>query len=216
MSGFAAVMDSSPIESAPAADNAPARPAAAASLEEFFAGVERQAYRIALYGLREQEAALDAVQDSMLKLVEKYRGRPAAEWPALFFTILNHRITDLQRWRKLREAGGRLVSFFARREDGEEEDLLERGLGLTEADRNRTPENSLHWRQAGEHIERALHRLSERQRQVFLLREWQGFDVRETARIIGCTEGTVKQHHFRAIQSLRADLAEHWKGGVQS
>lgn len=213
MHGLSAVMDSHSMEPAAAAAAVPA----AASLDGFLAGVEHQAYRIALYGLKDSEAALDAVQDSMMKLVEKYRHRPSREWPALFFTILSHRITDIQRWRKLREAGGRLVSFFAQREDGEEEDLLERGLGLTEADRRRTPENELHWRQTGRHIDRALLRLSERQRQVFLLREWQGFDVRETARILGCTEGTVKQHHFRAIQSLRANLSEMWNdGGVAS
>lgn len=205
MNGLSAVMGSDSMEPATVA----AVPAAA--LDKFLAGVERQAYRIALYGLRDSEAALDAVQDSMMKLVEKYRGRPAHEWPALFFTILNHRITDMQRWRKLREAGGKLVSFFTHREDGEEEDLLENGLGLSEADRQRTPENALKWRQAGQHIDRALLRLSERQRQVFLLREWQGFDVRETARILGCTEGTIKQHHFRAMKSLRAELAEVWQ-----
>ncbi len=41
-----------------------------------------------------------------------------------------------------------------------------------------------------------------------MLREWLGFSIKETAGILGCTEGSVKQHHFRALQSLRAKLGE--------
>ena len=57
-------------------------------------------------------------------------------------------------------------------------------------------------------LERALTELPARQRQVFLLREWQGMTTTETARALGCSEGTVKQHHFRALRALRAKLSE--------
>lgn len=177
-------------------------------MDRFLEGVEHKGYRMALYALRDRDTALDVVQDAMLKLYEKYSERPAKEWPALFFTILNNRITDVRRWRMLRQSAGKLVSFFRSRPDEEEDDLLEAGLGVDQDERE--PEQSAYGKQLGRYINRAVSNLSERQRQVFLLRETQGFSVRDTANILGCSEGSVKQHHFRAMQALRVELAEVW------
>lgn len=179
-----------------------------AGLDAFFAGVEKRAYRMAVYTLKDEQAALDAVQDAMLKLLEKYAQRPAAEWPALFFTILGNRMIDIQRWGRLREAGGKLISLFRHHENGDE-DLLETGLGSDRFNADR-PEVASSARDLHRRIDTAIGKLSDRQRQVFLLREWQGFNVRETSEILGCSEGSVKQHHFRAMQSLRKHLAGVW------
>lgn len=180
-----------------------------ASLDAFFEDVEKRAYRIAVYTLKDEQTALDAVQDAMLKLVEKYAKRPSSEWPALFFTILNNRMIDIQRWGRLREAGGKLVSLFRNHDNGEE-DLLESGLG-SESLITEQPEVASWSRDLHKKIDDAITKLSERQRQVFLLREWQGFNVRETSEILGCSEGSVKQHHFRAMQALRKHLAGVWE-----
>jgi RNA polymerase sigma-70 factor (ECF subfamily) len=192
---------------------AAAIPEAATGLESFLAGIERQAYRLARYAVRDHELALDIVQDSMLKLVEHYAAKPATEWPALFFTILRHRIHDSRRQRWLRNGTQRVVSLFGlgRGRDGEDDyDPLESGpLALEAAGRER-PEDRLHAERLRAAIERALTQLPERQRQVYLLRECQELSVKETAQALGCTEGTVKQHHFRAMQALRVLLAEVW------
>lgn len=180
-----------------------------ASLDTFFEDVEKRAYRMAVYTLRDEQAALDAVQDAMLKLVEKYSGRPSTEWPALFFTILNNRMIDIQRWGRLREAGGKLISLFRNHDNGDE-DLLETGLGSDNLVADR-PEVASWAHDLHNRIDSAVTKLSERQRQVFLLREWQGFNVRETSEILGCSEGSVKQHHFRAMQALRKHLAGVWE-----
>lgn len=180
-----------------------------ADFDAFFEDVEKRAYRSAVYSLKDEQTAMDAVQDAMLKLVEKYRDRPSSEWPALFFTILNNRIIDIQRWGRLREAGGKLVSLF-RTHDGGEEDLLDSGLGSEYFIAER-PEVASSSRDLHQKIDNAITKLSDRQRQVFLLREWQGFNVRETSQILGCSEGSVKQHHFRAMQALRKHLAGVWE-----
>ncbi len=197
-------------------DEANAAPAGTAaqsnrSLDEFLASVEQRAFGIALYALRDEHTALDTVQDAMLKLVEKYADRPPQEWPPLFFTILNNRITDVRRWRKLRETGGKLFSIFRSR-DGEagDENLLDSGLGAELTSPLEDPERHTLSYELRDRIDGAITALSERQRQVFLLREWQGFNVRDTARILGCSEGSVKQHHFRAMKALRVELAEVW------
>jgi len=180
----------------------------AETLDAFLAGAEHKAYLMARYALWDHELALDIVQDSMLKLVERYARKPAVEWPALFFTIVRNRITDARRSRKLREGVGKIVSLFRSEspagEEAETEILIADETPGERDDPLRVTAN----RRLGAAIETALGRLPERQRQVFLLREWQEMSVKETAQVLGCTAGTVKQHHFRALQGLRVLLAE--------
>jgi RNA polymerase sigma-70 factor, ECF subfamily len=179
-------------------------------MNDFLAQVEHQAYRMAHYALWDHELALDIVQDSMLKLVQRYREKPPTEWPALFFTILNNRINDARRQRLLHRGIGKIISLFDRRPpDGHDDapDPLETEFAGSRA---HEPETASNARRTRRHIDAAVGRLPARQRQVFLLRETQGLGVQETARILGCSEGAVKQHHFRALQTLRVLLAEVW------
>ena len=171
-------------------------------LDAFLASVELQAYHIARYALWDREAALDVVQDSMLRLVERYAERPAAEWPALFFTIVRNRINDLRRTRQLQAGIAKVVGFF--RGDDDAEDTPETNV----ADPGNTPEQALVESSTRAQIDTAMRALPERQRQVLILREWQELSVKETAQALGCSEGTVKQHHFRALAALRKILAE--------
>jgi RNA polymerase sigma-70 factor (ECF subfamily) len=182
-------------------------------LDRFFASHGENAYYVAYAALWHHETAMDVVQDSMLGLVEYYRDKPAEQWPALFRTILNSRINDVRRRRLIEQGKHKLVSltglFRKGREDGnatEEPDLPSnvRDDCITE------PEAGMVAVQLREKITQALHSLSERQRQVFVLREWRGMTTRETAVTLGCSENSVKQHHYRALRELRKLLAEVW------
>lgn len=174
------------------------------TLDGFLASVELQAYHIARYALWDREAALDVVQDSMLRLVERYAQRPPTEWSALFFTIVRNRINDVRRTRQLHAGIARVVGFFRRDDDTDDAEPIE----ATVADPGNTPEQSLLERSTRAQIDDAMRALPERQRQVLILREWQELSVKETAQALGCSEGTVKQHHFRALAALRKTLAE--------
>lgn len=180
------------------------RRASTQTIESFLADVEHRAYRFALYELWDRDAALDAVQDSMWRLVERYADRTAAEWPALFFTILRNRTTDTKRWRLAQRLRGLLGG--SRSANGEDEDLWLKipapAQEMPEAERTAAEQRAA--------LERALATLPTRQRQVFLLREWQGMTTAETAQTLGCSEGSVKQHHFRALRALRDKLSEVW------
>lgn len=172
-----------------------------AAFERFFVAVERKAFRIAQISLRDEDDALDAVQDAMLQLVRAYGARPAAEWKPLFYRILQNRVRDMQRRRRSR---GRLfVWWAARREDGEDTDSDPASFAPSP---NPGPQARVEMDEAMSLLDRNLAQLPERQRQAFLLRNFEGLDVAETAAAMGCSEGSVKTHYFRAVHTLRRAL----------
>lgn len=146
-----------------------------------------------------REDALDVVQDAMIKLVQKYAGRGADEWGPLFHRILQTTIRD---WYRRSRVRNRLRHVFFRNEETEEEDPVD----CIPDSREATPERILDGSQGIEAIDKALRQLSLRQQQVFLLRAWEGLDVKETAEAMGCSQGSVKTHYSRAVQALRRSL----------
>jgi RNA polymerase sigma-70 factor (ECF subfamily) len=183
-------------------------------LNDFLAGLQNKAYHVAYGALWDKETALDVVQEAMLRFVQYYRNKPETEWPALFRSVLNSRINDQRRKRLLAGTKRKLLSLT--------------GLGLAEADRGEhmaeaelcavahdagisDPEAGVGASQLKKRIEGALATLAERQRQVFLLREQLGLSIRDTADILGCSENSIKQHHFRALRAMRAQLSEVWE-----
>jgi RNA polymerase sigma-70 factor (ECF subfamily) len=183
-------------------------------LETFFKEWEERAFYIAYAALWDRESALDAVQEGMTRLVEYYRDKPAEEWPALFRTILNSKINDIRRRRMIEQGKYKLMSltglFQKDRETAGENTEYElpasgRDDGIS------APEAALVAEELRNRVSGALQSLSERQRQVFILREWRGMTIRETAETLGCSENSVKQHHFRALRTLRVQLAEVWE-----
>jgi RNA polymerase sigma-70 factor, ECF subfamily len=173
-----------------------------AALNQFLASVELKAFKIAQASLRNEEDALDAVQDAMLQLARAYSHRPAEEWRPLFYRILENRIRDMQRRRTVR---GRVMAWlpFRRDEDDEEADPLADAPSPDPA-----PAAKLELEEAMQALDKALQGLPPRQRQAFLLRNLEGLDVAQTAVAMGCSEGSVKTHYFRAVQALRARLGE--------
>jgi RNA polymerase sigma-70 factor (ECF subfamily) len=150
------------------------------------------------------DEALDLVQDAMLKLVQKYGDRTEGDWGPLFHCILQSRIRDWYRRAKVRN---RLREFFHSPQDEEErEDPLEQVPDRTAV----APDEDLKRKRACAELDVALRTLPLRQQQAFLLRIWEELDVAQTAQAMGCSEGSVKTHLFRALQVLRKRLGEHW------
>jgi RNA polymerase sigma-70 factor (ECF subfamily) len=173
------------------------------ALNQFLASVELKAFRIAQAGLRNEDDALDAVQDAMLQLARAYRDRPPQEWKPLFYRILENRIRDMQRRRTVR---GRIIAWLPARageEDEEEPDPIQQA-----ASPEPQPVRRLEINEAMGALEKAVAGLPRRQQQAFLLRCLEGLDVAETATAMGCSPGSVKTHYFRAVQALRAQLGE--------
>jgi RNA polymerase sigma-70 factor (ECF subfamily) len=174
-----------------------------ATLDAFLAGVERHAWRMAEIALRDPDEALDAVQDSMLRLVRHYADKPAAEWTPLFWGILRRRITDLQRRRAVRN---RVLVWTGHKVTDDDAELP----AWEAPDLGPDPARILASRQAHAALSKAIRALPRRQQQTFMLRILEGLDVAGTAKAMGCSAGSVKTHLSRAMEALRAQL-EDWR-----
>lgn len=189
-----AMLDAMPAD---AASRAPAPPQAAAgaqTLEGFLDGIAARAFRFAEAGLRHREDALDAVQDAMVRMLG-YRERPATEWTPLFWTILRSRIVDAQRRRTLR------LGWMTSADEREE-------AGVEWAGDEPDPSSAHDGREAWGELVAALRDLPRRQREAFTLRVLEELDVATTARVMGCSEGSVKTHLSRARDALRKRLED--------
>lgn len=173
------------------------------ALDNFLASIERRAFRIAQISTGNKEDALDIVQEAMFKLADKYANKSALEWGPLFNRILHSKINDFHRRNYVRK---RYRSWMGYSEDENEADPIQ----VAEDEKARTPEQLLSSERRIDKLEFALQALPARQKQAFLLRVWEGLDVRDTAKAMSCSEGSVKTHFSRAIHSLRESLGEHW------
>ena len=164
--------------------------------------METRAFKQCVFSVQEEEAALDIVQEAMLKLAENYSARPAGEFPMLFQRILQNAIRDHFRRGKVRSAWTSLWSALGLTGEDDEADPLETFEVEDESSLPASPADRLEQSQVMAIIEEAVESLPERQRQAFLLRYWEDFDVSETAKAMGCSEGSVKTHCSRATHAL--------------
>jgi RNA polymerase sigma-70 factor (ECF subfamily) len=153
----------------------------------------RRLYRIALCYLRDADDALDAVQETFVKVFQN-----AASWdgsaeagPWLTRIAVNH---SIDRYRRSKRRG-----------------RSEQPLGETDHDERLTaeepsPERAVLGREVGERIRAALGALPETQRAVFVLRHYEELKLEEIATVLDLSLGTVKSSLHRAIRQLRTRL----------
>jgi len=175
-------------------------------LEEFLRGVERRAFKRTAFTVRDDDAALDIVQDAMIRLAERYADRPAAELPLLFHRILSNATMDWFRRQRVRGAVMVNLSEFERSDGDGEFDLLETIGALDQTLGGSTPADDVNRQQLLALIDTEVQQLPARQREAFLLRYWEELDVAETASVMGCSEGSVKTHCSRAVHALAKAL----------
>ena len=181
--------------------------ASRSELSAFLEGVERRAFKQAVFAVRDEDAALDIVQDAMLRLAEKYGHRPAEELPLLFHRIVQNAIRDWYRRQKVRSLWTTLLSSLgAGRGEEDDYDPLETLEAADGSNVEESPAVQLERSQVLEIIEQEITKLPSRQREAFIMRYWEELDVAETARAMGCSEGSVKTHCSRATHALAVAL----------
>lgn len=178
------------------------------NLDRFLASVEARAYRLALFAVKHEDDALDIVQESMLKFATHYADKPVAEWQLLFHRIVQNCINDHFRRQKVRSRWTVLIDHLIPKhyaDDGADMDPLE----VVADERTADGENHLASEQRLQRIEQTLSSLPLRQQQAFLLRCWEGLSTRDTADAMGCSEGSVKTHYFRALAAMKTSLEDY-------
>ncbi|MFT6591328.1 MAG: RNA polymerase sigma-70 factor (ECF subfamily) [Rhodoferax sp.] len=175
-------------------------------LSDFLKSVEKRAFKRSLYHVRNQESALDIVQDSMMKLAEHYGDKTPAELPMLFQRILSNCTLDWFRRQKTRQAVFSTMSDFETEGDEGEFNLLETLNAQNHTNQTESSESATQRAQILLQIETEIQALPQRQREAFLMRYWEELDVAETATAMGCSEGSVKTHCSRAVLALSKAL----------
>ncbi len=171
-------------------------------MSDFLASVERRAFKQAVFAVHDEQAALDIVQDAMMRLAEKYPDRPSTELPLLFQRILQNAIRDHFRRQKVRSTWTTLLSNLGIGGDDDDTDPLETLEVDDSSNIPASPADRLEQSQVMGAIEAAIQALPDRQREAFMLRYWEELDVSETAKVMGCSEGSVKTHCSRATHAL--------------
>jgi RNA polymerase sigma-70 factor (ECF subfamily) len=174
-------------------------------LADFLTSIERRAFKQTVYAVRDDDAALDIVQDAMIKLAEKYGDRPLAELTLLFQRILQNVTHDHFRRQKVRNTWVSLFSSFGNADD-DDFDPLETIEGQEHTSGSESSQEKLERDQVLTLIDAEIQKLPARQREAFLMRYWEDMDVAETAAAMGCSEGSVKTHCSRATHTLAAAL----------
>ena len=177
-------------------------------LSNFLKEAERRAFKRSMYHVRNEESALDIVQDSMMKLSIHYGDKPVEELPLLFARILSNTTLDWFRARTKDRAVFSSFSDFGSGDDEDGSDILETLEVLDANEQHESAETSLDRKETLKLLEKEIEKLPARQREAFLLRYWEEMDVAETAAAMGCTEGSVKTHCSRACQALGKSLKE--------
>lgn len=175
-------------------------------LSDFLKSVEKRAFKRTVYAVRGDDAALDIVQDAMIRLAEKYVDRPAAELPLIFQRILSNATMDWFRRQKVRNAVMTNLSDFEGSDEQGDFDLLETLEAVEGTLGTESASDTVSRSQILALIDGQVAELPARQREAFLLRYWEEFDVAETAALMGCSEGSVKTHCSRAVHALAKAL----------
>jgi RNA polymerase sigma-70 factor, ECF subfamily len=175
-------------------------------LEEFFRTIERKAFRMAEIATGSNDESLDIVQDTMFNMVRRYADKPEEQWKPLFYCILQNQIRDWYRRNTRRRSW---YDFFVGSKNEKLEEREDRMDSLVDSSRE-SPEERALMNDATKALDKALKTLPLRQQQVFLLRAWEEQSVADTARAMGCSQGSVKTHYSRAVHALRKMLEGYW------
>ena len=163
-------------------------------LSDCLKSLEKRAFKRTVYAVRDEDAALDIVQDAMI--------RPIG---VLFQRILSNATMDWFRRQKVRNAVLQNMSDFDT--DGSDDfDLLESLESVEGMLGAESAADTVSRSQILLVIEGHIAELPGRQREAFLLRYWEELDTAETAAVMGCSEGSVKTHCSRAVHALAKAL----------
>jgi len=164
---------------------------------------ERPLYRFVYRMIPSREEAQDVCQETFLRVLRRAdRFHESGRFSTWMYQIALNLCRDHRRRR--RRWGGLVL-------DGALDD--ERAPQVADAlDARDRPEVAAERHEAQRHVQRALERIPAEQREVLVLKEFEGLKFREIAEILGCPESTVKSRMYYGLRGLKAALAREGFG----
>lgn len=163
---------------------------------------QRRIFNYCYRFVRNRAQANDLTQEAFLRVVKSAkRYRPEARFLTWLYTIARNLCIDA-----LRRASHRRHPSLDQPRAGSDDTrtLGDKIAGHSPEGFGRTNASEIRDR-----LEEAIGRLSDEQRDVFVMREFQRLPFKEIAEIVGVSEGTIKSRMRYALENLRLALADY-------
>lgn len=172
-------------------------------IDDFLKANEKKAFRKINYQIKNEYDSLDIVQEAMIKLVQNYQTNPIGEYSSIFNTILHNCLVDFLRKENLNKK-----YFKDYSNDAEEENnyILFDSEMFNNNFYDKSIEEKIIDKDKMQQIMDAIQNLPTRQSEAFLLRYFDELSIEETAKVMNCSQGSVKTHCSRAIIALKSIL----------
>jgi RNA polymerase sigma-70 factor (ECF subfamily) len=171
----------------------------AGAFEQFVQRYQRRLYRLAWVYFRHHEDALDAVQETMMKIyMARGRYRPRSHPYSWASRILANHCLDVIRRRRARPSESLEAAAESRP-----------GFDPLAGEADETPESEHGRREFRRRVRDAVAELPRTQREIFMLRHFEEMSLGEIAMVRGCAVGTVKSSLHRAASAVRDRLLRH-------
>jgi len=163
------------------------------SFEALILSCKESAYNIALRFMKNEEDALDATQESFIKIYKNLsKFNEQSKFQTWVYRIVVNTCKDMLRKNK------NVIYIDAGYKNEDEEDMP-----LEIPDKGPGPEEVLERKSESQFILKCLDMLSDEQREVIILRDMRGLPYEEIADILECSIGTIKSKISRARQKFK-------------
>jgi len=167
-----------------------------AAFDTLFTRYQKRTYRLVQRFISNREDALDLTQDAFIRA---YQGLGDFKSQCQFYSWL-YRITVNLCIDFLRKKSRSEVLLYDSDESGE------LPMANIPDPRSESPAKAVENKELRTHIRKAVRRLPPKQRQIFILRHWDGLSLKDIAAVVGRSDGTVKAHLLHAHRNLRKHL----------
>jgi RNA polymerase sigma-70 factor (ECF subfamily) len=174
-----------------------ARSGDSSSFEVLVHRYDKMVLQLALKYSGDSDTAKDIYQEVFINV---YKGLKNFQFKSEFSTWLFRITSNVCISYKLKEKKNMRLSIDL--DDNAEQ------VSLIPADQNSSPEQQLINKDSVKKINEALQFLSPNQKMSFLLKHYEGYKIKEIAKMMDCKEGTIKKYLFEAVRKLRVQLAE--------
>ncbi|HVO72761.1 MAG TPA: RNA polymerase sigma factor [Ignavibacteriaceae bacterium] len=168
------------------------------AFEELIYRYDKNVLSIALKYVKNEQDAKDIYQEVFLRV---FKSLKKFEFRSEFSTWLFRITTNVCLTYRSRKKKDEMISFIKEEKETGEEEYIE-----IEDEQSLSPEEHASNSETAMHLNKAIERLSPKQKMIFVLKHYEGYKIKDIAIMLKCGEGTVKKSLFDSVRKLRAWL----------